>query len=242
MRVDWELAPSCHGARGWSCAPLSHPTPHADYTKSNLWQTKYGAGGLHTLVPASGPGNENPYQRAIRTIGQTLASFDDDGLIPAFGFGDFSTRDLAVFPFFSDRPARGFPEVLARYSEITPKVAMSGPTSFAPVINAAVHIVRETKQYHILLVLADGNITNAKPTAEAIVRASEVPLSIVIVGVGEDIDMGAMEQLDDGLEARRFDNLQFLHMKDDMTDTQFATAALQEVPDQFLACRKLGYI
>ena len=35
----------------------------------------------------------------IRVLGETLAPFDDDGLIPAFGFGDQSTRDRTVFPF-----------------------------------------------------------------------------------------------------------------------------------------------
>jgi len=34
-------------------------------------------------------------------LGETLEAFDDDGLIPAFGFGDVSTKDKAVFPFLS---------------------------------------------------------------------------------------------------------------------------------------------
>jgi hypothetical protein len=40
-------------------------------------------------------------------------AFDDDRLIPAFGFGDAFTGDSAVFPFFPHaRPCLGFSEVL----------------------------------------------------------------------------------------------------------------------------------
>lgn len=46
---------------------------------------KYSFGGrsLHHIgdVP-------NPYEQAISIIGRTLSNFDDDNLIPCFGFGD----------------------------------------------------------------------------------------------------------------------------------------------------------
>eukprot|EP01105_Mastigella_eilhardi_P009078 TRINITY_DN2160_c0_g1_i1.p2 TRINITY_DN2160_c0_g1~~TRINITY_DN2160_c0_g1_i1.p2 ORF type:complete len:114 (-),score=18.28 TRINITY_DN2160_c0_g1_i1:340-681(-) len=76
-------------------------------------------------------------------------------LIPAFGFGDVTTTDKIVFPFFPDaRPCDGVSEVLARYNEITPHVNLSGPTSFAPLIDKAIEIVQATRAYHILIMSA----------------------------------------------------------------------------------------
>lgn len=87
----------------------------------------------------------NPYQHVISVLSRTLERFDDDRLIPAFGFGDKTTKDKQVFPFFPDaRPCRGVDEMLQRYAEITPGVALGGPTSFAPLIQCVF------KNYHNL--------------------------------------------------------------------------------------------
>lgn len=178
-----------------------------DYTKSNQWSGKktYGGRPLHFLDPDNL--EKNPYMQVIEVVGRVMAPFDEDNLIPVFGFGDTTTTDRSVFPFFPDRPARGFQEVLARYKELTPRVVMSGPTNFAPAIEAAVQIVQETKAYHILLIIADGQVTNRTHTEAAIIRASDYALSIVLVGVG-DGPWDAMEEFDDSLPQRKFDNFQ----------------------------------
>ncbi|KAI5057607.1 hypothetical protein GOP47_0027994 [Adiantum capillus-veneris] len=226
-----------------------------DFTKSNEWTGKKSFNGksLHALN-ANAP---NPYEQAISIIGRTLSPFDDDNLIPCFGFGDVTTHDRNVFSFFADhRPCDGFEDALARYKELVPQVRLAGPTSFAPIIEAAMDIVVKSDcQYHVLLIIADGQVTRSvdtdsgrlspqeQSTIDAIVAASEFPLSIVLVGVG-DGPWDMMEEFDDNIPHRAFDNFQFVNFTEIMSrsiplqqkETAFALAALMEIPTQFRAC------
>lgn len=106
-----------------------------------------------------------------------LEAFDDDNIIPAFGFGDLTTKGDACFSFKPDNSGcRGFSEVLRRYNEITPTLKLSGPTNFAPVIKATIAAVQREGGYHILVIIADGQVTNEEATRNAIVEASNWPI------------------------------------------------------------------
>lgn len=167
-----------------------------DFTASNVWTGKRTFGGqpLHTLGAAS----PNPYEQALAVVGATLAPFDDDGLIPAYGFGCSRTHDNGVFSFSAgEAPCAGLHEVLRRYRDIAPSVKLAGPTSFAPIIRRAMEITARERAFHILLIVADGQVTRPsdmpegafssqeQDTIAAIVDASALPLAIVLVGVGD---------------------------------------------------------
>ncbi|KAM0940827.1 putative copine, von Willebrand factor A-like domain superfamily [Dioscorea sansibarensis] len=126
-----------------------------DFTKSNEWTGKnsFSNFSLHKIGDI-----QNPYEHAISIIGQTLSGFDDDNQIPCFGFGEASTRDQDVFSFYRDfQPCNGFSDAISRYREIVPHLHLSGPTSFAPIIEMATTIVEQSGgQYHVLLIIADG--------------------------------------------------------------------------------------
>ena len=224
-----------------------------DFTKSNSWNGNGGPGyypndNLHSLYPSP-----NLYEQVITLMGHTLENFDDDKLIPAYGFGDESTKDKSVFSFLRDSvtgfdcPCHTFAQVLDMYKLMVNDIAsgklkMSGPTSFAPIINKAIEIVQATNSYHILLIIADGEINDKQRTIDAIVRASKYPLSIVCVGVGRaNFDM--MENLDDDIPDRDFDNFQFVNFYKTMRycenlPVEFARHALMEIPDQYNYIKK----
>ncbi|GLT25095.1 hypothetical protein SLA2020_002470 [Shorea laevis] len=224
-----------------------------DFTKSNEWTGRYSFNRRSLHAIGSTP---NPYEQAISIIGQTLSPFDEDNLIPCFGFGDASTHDQHVFSFYPDhRYCHGFEEALARYREIVPFLKLSGPTSFAPIIKAAIDTVeRSNGQYHVLVIVADGQVTRnpdtppgrfspqEEATINSIVSASHYPLSIIFVGVG-DGPWDAMQQFDDNIPQRAFDNFQFVNFTKIMSENTesskkeaaFALAALMEIPHQYRA-------
>lgn len=215
-----------------------------DYTKSNTWTGEKSFQGKCLHDCTSGV---NPYQSVIQIVGRTLEVFDDDKLIPTFGFGDAYTKDRSCFPFYPDkRPCDTFQEVIARYNEITPGITLAGPTNFGPIIREALDIVKEEKSYHILVIIADGQVTNRQDTEAAIVEASNYPLSIVVIGVG-DGPWELMQEFDDELPQRRFDNFQFVPYNETLSkvprgtnpDAMFALAALMEIPEQFELIKKL---
>lgn len=221
-----------------------------DFTGSNMQNGRRSFGG-RSLHDVSDPSSPNPYVQALTIIAKALWDFDDDHLIPAYGFGDLHTASEGVFSFMeNDQPCKGLTGCTQRYQEIAKSATLAGPTSFAPLIRQTVKLVRETNEYHILLIVADGQVSPncVKETTDAIVEASNYALSIVMVGVG-DGPWELMDRFDDELPERRFDNFQFVEFSKvfdkypaERRETAFATHALMEVPEQYRAVKRLGLL
>lgn len=78
-----------------------------------------------------------------------------------------TTKDSHCFSFLAgDQPCEGLEQVLDVYRRLVPTVKLAGPTSFAPVINHAARIVAQSGgQYHILVLVADGQVRLCMPPA-----------------------------------------------------------------------------
>jgi hypothetical protein len=218
-----------------------------DFTKSNTWQgglPYYQSNCLHSMYPYP-----NPYQQVLNIMCRSLRPFDDDGFIPAYGFGDATTKDKAVFSLLSDNvgqdcPCLGLEGVLESYNRLlsSGRLQMSGPTSFAPAINKAIELVQRTREYHILLIICDGAVTETRTTIEAIRKASNYALSIVCIGVGKG-PWVTMEHFDDSISGRNFDNFQFVNFHAKLSEchdqeVEFAKHALMEIPTQYKYIKK----
>ncbi|POM65673.1 Hypothetical protein PHPALM_18576 [Phytophthora palmivora] len=171
---------------------------------------------LHSLDP----NNEslNPYQEALTRLGRVLVEFDDDRSIQVSGFGDAKTPDNAVFSFTPENPMDGcksFNEIWHRYHTLTPTIELGEkPANLGPVIRHATATAREVTGFHMLIILVSSQLASdhLPDTAQAIVDASMLPLSIIVLGMG-DGPWDNMKVLDDQLPQRQFDNFHFVNFQ-----------------------------
>eukprot|EP00746_Dinoflagellata_sp_MGD_P037405 gnl/MRDRNA2_/MRDRNA2_189901_c0_seq1.p1 gnl/MRDRNA2_/MRDRNA2_189901_c0~~gnl/MRDRNA2_/MRDRNA2_189901_c0_seq1.p1 ORF type:complete len:556 (+),score=92.72 gnl/MRDRNA2_/MRDRNA2_189901_c0_seq1:3-1670(+) len=217
-----------------------------DFTASN--GAPQDPNSLHYIYPQ---GTYNTYESAIVSVGSILRDYDSDKMIPLFGFGGCPGQDLRVshcFPLSGRADSAEVHDVdgiLAAYRNSIRTTTLSGPTLFAPLIQEVNRTVMTQPssnrlQYHILLILTDGCIQDMPATIDAIVAASALPLSIIIVGIG-NADFTNMQVLDADIQPLRAsdytkqlrDNLQFVPMRDVQTSAgSLAREVLRELPEQ----------
>lgn len=228
-----------------------------DFTASN------GAPSDHRSLHYMGAQAPNEYEQAIHAVGEIVQDYDSDKLFPALGFGaKIPPHGVLSHEFFlNNHPTnpycQGVQGIIQAYKAIIPRVQLFGPTNFTPVIKHVARFAAENsnapQNYFVLLIITDGVITDFADTVSAIVQASHLPMSIIIVGVGQ-ADFSAMDALDaddnlltDGRNKAVRDIVQFVSFRDFNSGSdplgnqaRLAKAVLAEVPRQltsFMALR-----
>uniref|UniRef100_A0A0P4VVL1 Copine-3 n=1 Tax=Scylla olivacea TaxID=85551 RepID=A0A0P4VVL1_SCYOL len=210
------------------------------------------------------PGVDNQYSIAIKAVGEIIQDYDTDKMFPALGFGGRIPPDWVVSHEFylngsPDNPyCQGIAGILEAYFNSLQTVGLYGPTNFAPVIN---HVARfaqahqDGNNYFVLLIITDGIICDMPETRRALVEASNLPMSVIIVGVGS-VDFSAMEELDGDEKRLSFggkyasrDIVQFVELRRHLgqrggqhSQALLAKDVLAEIPQQLVSwMRTHGY-
>jgi len=198
--------------------------------------------------------NFNQYELAIKACGGIVEYYDYNKMFETYGFGGKFYGNPNVdhcFPLncdFNNPEIFGLEEVLRKYREALNNCQLFGPTYFHYFIEKMVQKVtkqvenKEFNTYHILMILTDGIIEDTDETINALVAASFLPISVIIIGIG-DADFTNMEVLDadedplyddKNIKASR-DLVQFVPFNKFKNNPQkLAEEVLQEIPRQIV--------
>lgn len=195
-----------------------------DFTKSNLPMDDFSS--LHRIDSH----RPNQYEIAIGAVAEICQHYNRSKVFYAYGFG-------AKIPSLDDKVHYNFPLNLERndarcvgiegllnaYLIAQSHVELSGPTDFGPTIRLAAKraagMPEDGSKYCVLLILTDGAITDLEATKEEIIKASTLPLSIIVIGVGYDSfeEMKELDSDDRMLRSRKKfakrDIVQFVQMR-----------------------------
>lgn len=209
------------------------------------------------------PNKLNEYQKAITSVGNIIQDYDIEKKFIAMGFGAKIPPNAEIsynFPLnlTNNNPyCIGVQGIMEAYKNCLFQVQLNGPTIVAPIIQEIIslaekaHLEQKTSIYYVLLILTDGSITDMEDTQAAIVHGSKLPMSIIIVGVGNG-DFGSLTHLDsdnvlltasDGSVCAR-DIVQFIPFRQyqNATGEIFAREVLAEIPKQVTEYYKLAHL
>jgi hypothetical protein len=208
-----------------------------DFTGSNGDPRKPGS--LHYMSA----GQPNDYEKAISAIVTILGKYDSDKQYPVWGFGaKFGGEIQHCFECGGADKHHGVQGILSAYKSVfNSGLIMSGPTLFEDVITAAGSVALRAQQaaqnkgqqsYTVLLILTDGAVSDVPGTVRALESVSSMPLSIVIVGVG-NADFSSMKFLDSFAGSGKRDIVQFVEFNCFGNDSHVLTnETLNEIPSQ----------
>ena len=201
------------------------------------------------------------YLKALEEVAKIIWGQDTDGKIPCFGFGGRPS-----FPEFThDQTHQLIPLSGNKHkmSIISPTLLIESylkaieyiePTKPAS-INELIKIVKEwairdskNNAYQVLIILTAGHLDNVKGSIDMLVDMSSLPVSIVLVGIGDN-DFSTLEKLDGDKKWLRNskkkltnrDIVNFVDFEESCGNTEkFGKKLLEEFPEQFMSYKLLA--
>lgn len=163
-----------------------------DFTGSNKHPSSVNS--LHYID--KDPEKLNHYQQALKAVSEILLPYNSEQKAAVYGFGGKINNVIShCFPLNQDPDnpfVYGVNGILEVYKEALNYVGLSGPTRFSELLKTVIQgleaeLVQQFHQsYKFLLILTDGEIDDMQESINWIVRGTACPLSIVIVGIGNE--------------------------------------------------------
>ena len=120
-----------------------------------------------------------------------MEHYDNDQRFDAYLFGDQNNGYLRkLHPLAFENPIHKIEGVIDAYKQALTQATFWGPTFFAPLIHEAINkassYTMDSSKYSVVMIMTDGEIMDYDETVDAIVKASTLPISIIIVGIGNN--------------------------------------------------------
>lgn len=205
----------------------------------------------------------SPYLQAIQEISKIIWGQDTDGKIPCFGYGgrpsfpDFSTETVSsLIPISGNKHKMSIlsPDHLVEAYKNARKYI--DPMERASILEI-MKLVRDwatrdlkSNIYYVLVILTAGHVDELQATIDLLVDLAQLPVSIVLVGVG-DYNFSTLEKLDGDKKWLRSSKKKLIK-RDIINFVDFETCAndpdkllkkiLEEFPGQFMSFKtRSGY-
>ena len=146
---------------------------------------------LHKIVPEC----NNDYEQAIKCFGTIMSHYDYDELFPVYGFGaitDINNQapNMCFNINFKNNPEiYTLDDVINQYHNCLKILSLSEPIKFSPLIKKEIEMIKSENNlliYHVLMILTSGSLTDLNDTVDAVIDASYLPFSLIIIGIGND--------------------------------------------------------
>ena len=158
-------------------------------------------------------GDMNSYEKALFEVCNVMVKYaKDDGCFNVYGFGGIphyighknQVSRLWSLNGSDDPRCKGTMEVLKAYQKGIQHTTLAGPSYFGNLLekvksNIVTSMNRTgldgNREYHVVIIVTDGNCHDMEETKRQLVALSGMPFSGVVIGVG-DGDFEQMEILD----------------------------------------------
>mmetsp|Transcript_52552 Transcript_52552/g.94325 ORF Transcript_52552/g.94325 Transcript_52552/m.94325 type:complete len:1146 (+) Transcript_52552:68-3505(+) len=186
-----------------------------DFTRSNLGQ--YNPESSHSMVHKD---EDTAYATCIRALGEVIQTYDTDDMYPVYGFGakippshSVCSNCFALTGDFFLPEVEGIDGILKAYHRALHVCHLHGPSHLSEVVRLIANLARPYVQidpgdprlpwpemkFFVMLILTDGEIADQEQVVREIRDCTELPLTIIFVGIGNK-DFTFLRELADDMK------------------------------------------